>query len=60
MKNANTPFNSSTEFDKSMVEILYSLLGDRLTEFLEFCMTTHNATPLKEIVELLNNNKFGV
>jgi len=43
-----------------MVEILYSLLGDRITEFLEFCMTTHNAKPIQEIINLLNNNKFGV
>lgn len=60
MNNENTPFNNSTEFDKSMVEILYSLLGDRLTEFLEFCMTTHNAKPIREIIDLFSNNKFGV
>ena len=57
-ENLKNSFNSSTTFNSSMVEILSSVLESKLTDFLEYCLTTHNAQPIKAVIDILDSNKF--
>ncbi len=57
--NKKTKYNSSIEFNKSMVQILNNLLGKKIIDFLDYCVNTNNSEPIKKIIELLDKNKFN-
>ena len=58
MKQKDSAINSSTDFNKSLMQILSSLLEDKMTGFLEFCITTNNAKPIEMIISILSTNQF--
>ncbi len=54
-----TKYNSSVEFNKSMIQILNNLLGEKIIDFLDYCVNTNNSEPIKKLIKLLDNNKFN-
>lgn len=57
-ENTQNSFNDSATFNKTMVDILSHLLESKLTEFLEYCISTNNATPIKKVLDILDSNQF--
>lgn len=51
-------FNDEDKFHKTLTELLVKLLNEKLSNFLEYCILTNNAEPIKEVIDILNKNQF--
>lgn len=51
-------FNNSKTFEKELQDILFELLQDKIKQTLEFAIQTHNANIIKQILDILDLNKF--
>lgn len=51
-------YNDSRKFDKELTNMLFDMIAKDLKETIEFLIDTHNLTPLKEIMEILKENRF--
>lgn len=51
-------YNDSRKFDKELTNMLFDIIAKDLKETIEFLIDTHNLTPLKEIMEILKENRF--
>ncbi len=61
MCNSNdTPktFHDSTTFEKDIERILKKIIEEKLPAFLEYCIQTHNAEPIMQVIYTLSTNKF--
>ena len=52
------PFNDETVYTDTMIEILTKVFVDKIQEFLECCIHTHNAKPINAVLDILNQNMF--
>lgn len=51
-------YHSESDFNKDLITIFSKIVNEKLTDFLEFCVLTHNAEPIKQIVYILSVNQF--
>ncbi len=51
-------YNDSIKFENDLVKILKDYISDKLFDFLQFCVDTHNLTPIFEIIEIINKNEY--
>lgn len=51
-------FKSEITFSKELINIFMTLINERLPSFLDYCIQTHNAEPLKEIIYVITINQF--
>lgn len=59
MSKKNEEFHDDPTFSNELVIIFKKIISDKLPAFLEFCIQTHNAEPLKEVIYLITVNQFS-
>ena len=52
------PFNSDVVFNKELTRIFATLINEKLSDFLDYCILTKNAEPLKEVIYVISTNQF--
>lgn len=55
-----TTFNDEESFNKELTRIFKKLINDKLPMFLDFCIQTHNAEPIKQVIYIISVNRFEV
>ena len=51
-------FNDEQTFNKELIRIFLKLISEKLPRFLDFCIQTHNAEPIKEVIYTISVNQF--
>lgn len=54
------PFNDEETFNKDLKCIFMKLINEKLPLFLDFCIQTHKAEPIKEVIYTISVNQFEV
>ena len=51
-------YHDEPTFNKELVVIFKKLIEEKLPDFLDYCIQTHNANPLKQVIFLISVNQF--
>lgn len=51
-------FNDSITFEDNLEKIFKKVIEEKLPPFLEYCIRTHNANPIMDVIFTISTNKF--
>lgn len=57
---ADISFNDEDTFNKDLKCIFMKLINEKLPLFLDFCIQTHKAEAIKEVIYTISVNQFEV
>ena len=55
----NDAYHEEADFDKDIILILKKAIEEKLPDFLDFCVHTHNAEPIKQVIYFVSVYKFN-
>ncbi len=53
-----THFHDSVTFENDLIKIFKRTIEDKLPSFLDYCIHTHNAEPIMNVIYVLSVNTF--
>lgn len=56
--NQELTFNGQENFNRELISIFTQIINDKLPMFLEYCIQTNRAEPIKDVLYTLSVNVF--